>query len=809
MSLAATAVVINSLSPSSGPLGTVITIAGSGFLGATSANSGLGVSLPSPGRWVTDGAVKVISATQVQYTMPQDGGTGQLFIGNPQGGTGWAPALFTVTGGTVATVPTVPSGFTAAAGNKSVALAWSSSSGATSYHVKRATTSGGPYTQVAVPTSASFSDTTVVNGTKYYYVVSALDTAGESANSAQVSATPVAATLAPAAPSGVAATAGNAQVSLTWATDSGATSYHVKRSTTSGGPYTQVGAPTATADIDTGLTNGTTYYYVVSGINTVGESANSAQVNAAPSAGTVTANVTVTVTPSSARTISPLIYGVNGPAVSPLAVPYASVTLNRLGGNRWTAYNWQNNASNAGSDYLYENDNLLSSSTAPLAGITPTVDTDRTNNVATLITLPMLGYVAADVSGPVSVTNPIQTSRFKSVVFAKGSAFTATPSNANASVYDDEMVWALNQHYAGEGIFSSTPAIPPVLIELDNEPDIWSSTHQEIETATEISSSAFFTKSIALSTAVKKQFPQATIMGPANYGFAGFFYWQGTWAGASTAGYDWFLDGYLNAVNAAAKTLGNTLVDAYSLHWYSQVTDSSGTTVTGLTGSTLSADSVQAVVQSPRSLWDTSYVENSWIAQDTGIGAIKLIPRVLDKIAHAGVGNQYAVSKMTITEYFNGGNNHIAGTLAQADNLGIFGAQGLYAATLWPIGTAPYPLGAFASFRNFDGAGHSFGNKSVAASSSNIANVSAYVSTDSTRPGRVVMVLINRSVSTQITAVTGQPLAGTAHVFRTTAASASAQGNVIAPVAAGSQAVSGSTLTVTLPALSVTTVDIY
>lgn len=520
-------------------------------------------------------------------------------------------------------------------------------------------------------------------------------------------------------------------------------------------------------------------------------------------------DVTVSVMPSSSHAISPYIYGVNAGTIAPLAVPYASVTLNRMGGNRWTAYNWQNNYSNAGSDYLYESDSFLSSSTTPLAAITPSIDTDRINKVASLITVPMLGYVSADNTGPVPLTNPIDVSRFKTLVYAKGSAFTAKPSNSDASVYDDEMVWALDQHYSGEGIFSSTPSVPPVMIELDNEPDLWNSTHQEIETSTEISPSALFTKTVNLSAALKQQFPQAIVMGPVNFGYSGFYNWQGAWSGASNSGYNWFLDGYLQAVDAAAKSRGSTLVDAYSLHWYSEATDSSGTRVVNLSSSSLSADSVQAIVQSPRSLWDPGYVERSWISQDTGIGAIKLIPRVLDKIAHAGSDNSYAIAKMAITEYFNGGNNHIAGTLAEADNLGIFGAQGLYAASLWPLASAPYPLGAFASFRNFDGAGHNFGDISIAASSSNVANVSGYVSTDSTRPGRVVMVLINRSTTAQTTAVTGQPLTGTAHLFRTTAASASAQGNVIAPQAAGTLAVSGSTLTVALPALSVTTIDIY
>jgi hypothetical protein len=89
----------------------------------------------------------------------------------------------------------------------------------------------------------------------------------------------------PPAPTGLTATAGNAQVSLTWTASSGATSYKVKRSTVSGGPYTVI-APsvTATTYTDTGLTNGTTYFYVVSAVNTGGESPNSDQASATPTA---------------------------------------------------------------------------------------------------------------------------------------------------------------------------------------------------------------------------------------------------------------------------------------------------------------------------------------------------------------------------------------------------------------------------------------------------------------------------------------------------------------------------------------------
>jgi fibronectin type 3 domain-containing protein len=99
----------------------------------------------------------------------------------------------------------------------------------------------------------------------------------------------------PTAPTGVTATAGNAQVTVTWTAVSGATGYNVKRATVNGGPYSNVNTSpvTATSFTDTGRTNGTTYYYVVTAVNASGESPVSLQVSATPQAG---GNDGVTVT---------------------------------------------------------------------------------------------------------------------------------------------------------------------------------------------------------------------------------------------------------------------------------------------------------------------------------------------------------------------------------------------------------------------------------------------------------------------------------------------------------------------------------
>jgi hypothetical protein len=145
----------------------------------------------------------------------------------------------------------------------------------------RSITNGGPYTTTASGvTATSYTDTGLTNSTTYYYVVQAVNAAGTSPNSNQASATPCS---PPAAPTGLSSIAGNAQVSLSWGASSGAASYNVKRSTVSGGPYTTVASGvTLTSYSDGGLTNGTTYYYVVSAVNACGQSANSNQVSATP-----------------------------------------------------------------------------------------------------------------------------------------------------------------------------------------------------------------------------------------------------------------------------------------------------------------------------------------------------------------------------------------------------------------------------------------------------------------------------------------------------------------------------------------------
>jgi len=596
------------------------------------------------------------------------------------------------------------------------------------------------------------------------------------------------------------ATAGNGQVSLSWSASAAATLYYLKRATASGGPYTQISSPTATTYTDTGLTNGTTYFYVVSAYNSAGESSNSSQASATPA--NAVADITITIDPAKTKSISPYIYGINFYNGVSGAPPL--LTFDRAGGNRWTAYNWETNASNAGSDFLYNNDAYLSSSNIPAEAVRSFIAADQAKGVASLVTFQLQGLVSADENGPVSVSNPPDLTRFKTVVDKKGSAFSTTPSTADANVYMDEFAWALDQKLPG--IFGAGPP-HPTFISLDNEPELWNSTHLEVQGHNSATSDDYIAKTINLSKALKDQFPTALIFGPVHYGFQGIYNWQGELA-ATPSGANWFPDKYLQTLKSASTSYGRPLVDVYDFHWYAEVYDAGGARILNLTSTTLTDAQVQLIVQSPRDLWDPTFNDdnnsNPWIFNELGRAPINILGRLQSKIDAENPG-----MKIAITEYENGGWNHIAGAIAQADNLGIFGAQGVFAANFWPPnGTYSYALAGFRAFRGFDGAGANFGDTSLQSTSSSVKDVVVYASLDSTAPGRVVFVAINRSNATKVTAITGQTLSGTAHLYQMTATSTQGQ-NPVQPVSIGNMAATGSMLTITLPALSVTTIDVH
>ena len=193
--------------------------------------------------------------------------------------------------------PTVPA-VTATPGNNTVVLTWPASPGAVSYTIARSQTAGTGYGTLGVPTPANgttYTDSQVVNGTTYYYVVTASNGTCSSGNSTEVSASP--ACNPPNAPTAPTATATMTSVTLNWTATPNATTYQVKRSTTSGSGYVSLQNVSVTTFTDTTVVTGTTYYYVVAASNGFCSSANSPQVAVTPTCIPPSAP-TVTATPS-------------------------------------------------------------------------------------------------------------------------------------------------------------------------------------------------------------------------------------------------------------------------------------------------------------------------------------------------------------------------------------------------------------------------------------------------------------------------------------------------------------------------------
>ena len=164
-------------------------------------------------------------------------------------------------------------------------LIWTASADVTNYNVKRSTVDGGPYTHIAALSGTSFTDTDLSQWTIYYYVVSAVNGAGESIDSMQADV--FVQGLPPAAPSGLTADAGDGVIALAWNANAegGIAGYNVYRSTVPANAYILLNSSLLLSPefIDDDVINFTTYSYIVTAVDIADrESAYSNPVQAAP-----------------------------------------------------------------------------------------------------------------------------------------------------------------------------------------------------------------------------------------------------------------------------------------------------------------------------------------------------------------------------------------------------------------------------------------------------------------------------------------------------------------------------------------------
>ncbi len=471
------------------------------------------------------------------------------------------------------------------------------------------------------------------------------------------------------------------------------------------------------------------------------------------------ADVTFTIDPqNSSGPISRYIYGINpgGPGATLSRPAYAelNLTLVRLGGNRWSAYNWKNNASNAGSDWHYSNDNFLDASTEPGDAVKAALSDAAARGAAAIVTVPIIGYLAADESGPVPPhVRPENSPHF----VPEFPSESDDPHPAENHVYQDQFVTWVEQTLARgrrEG-----PDPHPIYFMLDNEPDLWLSSHPEVH-PDRPAYSEIIQRSIAYAAAIKRIAPDALVFGPASYGWNGFVTFQDAPDAAldnaavnprTGRTYGDFLSYYLAQMNQAEHVGGKRLLDALDVHWYPEAMGADASRRMKRIDSTEPSPGIAAArMNAPRSLWDQSYVETSWITKDSTRGKpIALLPRLNREIA-----DNYPGTKLSMSEYNYGGGSDISGGIAEADVLGLLGKYHVYAAAEWPMGKDErFIHGAMRMFRNFDGSGGAFGDVLIPAATSDPAETSIYASSVSDKSGQIVLVAINRTDAPLVTQI--------------------------------------------------------
>ncbi|MCH7736176.1 MAG: fibronectin type III domain-containing protein [Chloroflexi bacterium] len=248
-------------------------------------------------------------------------------------GTGALSSGVNATPQVAVTVPSAPLNLTATAGTASVALSWSapsSNGGATvtNYRIYRGTFSGGESLYTTISSAGTTFDNTanVSSGTTYYYKVAAVNSAGTGALSSGVNAKPQLAVTVPSAPQGLTATAGTTSVFLSWNAPSSnggsaVTNYRIYRGTFSGGEsfYTTISSSFTIFDNTANVGSGTTYYYKVAAVNSVGEGPLSNEASGTPVAAVTVPSAPLNPTASSANTLFEYYMACRGSSQPPLS----------------------------------------------------------------------------------------------------------------------------------------------------------------------------------------------------------------------------------------------------------------------------------------------------------------------------------------------------------------------------------------------------------------------------------------------------------------------------------------------------------
>lgn len=537
----------------------------------------------------------------------------------------------------------------------------------------------------------------------------------------------------------------------------GASSYNVKRSTASGGSYTTVSSPTTNSYNDTSVTNGTTYYYVVSAVNSYGESGNSSQVSAMPTAPVTSVNATINVL-ANRHTISPYIYGGAFPA-STSTITDSGTTVVRWGGNAASTYNWQLFTDNADNDYYFEDFNFFglgngNNGTGTDADSTKFIPDVQNAGSAPLMTMVMLPYVAqsaetAGTSGNLHWTYP-QTEYPNQCAFdpynsdagdgiVSGTCSNSSPTYVVATqadlnrtyfpLLDDpsqtcatgNCVYRSQWATALAAAFGSTKTcpIPYTTItschfyDMDNEIDIWGGTHHDVHpnpgSFNELG--GIFPTEAGL---LKTWDPAAVRLGPVSCCW--YFYWRSQTGASDTSshgGVD-FLPWWLNQVAWTDAVSGARTLDVFDIHAYPDA-DTGG----------LSHSQLQALAaEIYRDWWDptfksaASYIVNGGFSIEPVDSNPFRIPRMRALVNQIYPGTAFSITEWSADFASPSGSpdTDFSTALGDADAYGVLGRERVSLSTRWEAPSQANPnYQSLKLFTNYDGSHHGFGTTSVGA----------------------------------------------------------------------------------------------
>jgi hypothetical protein len=471
-------------------------------------------------------------------------------------------------------------------------------------------------------------------------------------------------------------------------------------------------------------------------------------------------NVTIALDASQVlRPISPLIYGVSAADESSLLALGAQ--LNRWGGNPNTRYNWvDGSAWNAARDWEFRNYGQVQSSAQSKASFSSDrfVLTDQSVGIESELTVPAIGWVArngdnsvqsVDVpndGGPplrmltdaIAGYDPTRNRERTSLPsFArKPGPFTDPPVPGDGPVFQDEWVNHLVR------TFGPAAAGGVGYYVVDNEPDLWSFTHTDVHPV-QMSYDDMLNMFLDYATAIKDVDPSANVVGPALSGWTSYFYSardRGTDTYRSHAdrqahGEMPFLPWWLDQVRHHDEQSGRRSLDVLDIHYYPQAP--------GVFGAADDPQTSTVRVRSTRSLWDPTYVDESWIREP-----VELIPRM-----RRWIDQYYPDTRLAIGEWNWGAEQSTSGALAVADVLGIFGREGVDMATYWTYPPVDSPAAqAFTMYTHYDDQGDAFGDKSVATNvDASPDYVTAYGSVDS-NTGAIVLIALNKRSDAEVSA---------------------------------------------------------